>query len=329
MRALWLADVLRAASLIVREVSGWRERGSSEWGPDTSNPSYRMPLQGVVCHATAGGRGARAEDEIRVLLNGSTTAPPPIAQLYLARDGTYHVVASGRCNHALTGWAGPLKGYGNYQLIGIEAGNDNRGEPWPAVQLDAYYWGVAALCRKLDVPASRVAGHKEHQPYPPPPWTTSTKSDPVGIDMAQFRRRVAALIEEDDMSAAEVWQYEIRNPNTGKNQAAEERFMAMATKVHQLSKVGPELLAGHAAILAAVGGEDVAATVRAELDRHRPLVVAELVEILGPVLVEELRTAAADLPAEAAEAVAEVVDGAVERALSRTSLTVAPADDGS
>jgi hypothetical protein len=85
------------------------------------------------------------------------------------------------------------------------------------------------------------------------------------------------------------------------------------------------------ALLAMHGGEDVAEVVKAELDKaaareraERAAELAALAGTLGTVLTEELRTAAADLPTEAAQAVAGIVDGAVTRALSRTSFTVAP-----
>ncbi|TDB87297.1 N-acetylmuramoyl-L-alanine amidase, partial [Micromonospora fluostatini] len=184
--------------LTVHEVDGWRSRGSDSFTP-----------RGLICHATAGSRSSTDAGEIRVLLTGSTSAPPPIAQLYVGRNGHWHVIASGRCNHALAGWAGPLKGLGNTNLIGVEAANDNRGEPWPAAQLNAYQRGVAAICRRMGWKADRVAGHKEHQPYPPPAGKTSTKSDPT-FDMRQFRARVTALLagEDDDMpTAAEVGKY--------------------------------------------------------------------------------------------------------------------------
>jgi len=180
MRLLWLADVLRQAGLTVHEYPGWQSRGSDTWGP----------LRGVVCHATAGSRTSTDADETRVLwATGSTSAPAPISQLYLSRSGEWWVGASGRCNHVLIGDKGPHKGYGNYNLIGIEAQNDNRGEPWPAVQVESYARGVAAICRKMGWGADRVVGHREHQ---------SGKSDPLGIDMAEFRARVAQLIKGDE-----------------------------------------------------------------------------------------------------------------------------------
>jgi len=185
MRILWFVDVLRAAGLTVHEVSGWRTRGSATFDP-----------RGIMCHETRGSRNSTDTAEIRVLLEGSATAPPPIAQLYLSRTGDWHVIASGRCNHALVGWAGPFKGVGNTGLVGIEA-QHALGEPWTARQYDSYVRGVAAMVRHT---GWGVAGHKEHQPagYGHP----SVKTDP-SFDMDQFRRDVAALLadEEDIMPA--------------------------------------------------------------------------------------------------------------------------------
>src|SRR5690606_17517465 len=128
----------------------------------------------------------------RVLwVTGSISAPAPISQLYLSRSGEWWVGASGRCNHVLIGDKGPHRGYGNHQLIGIEAANDNRGEPWPAVQVESYARGVAAICRKMGWGADRVVAHREHQ---------SGKSDPAGIDMAAFRLTVAGLIKGGSMA---------------------------------------------------------------------------------------------------------------------------------
>jgi hypothetical protein len=193
MRLLWLPEVLRAAGLTVHEYAGWRTRGSDDWGP----------IRGITCHATAGSRTSTDAGELRVIVNGSATAPPPISQLYLSRSGEWWVVASGRCNHNLTGWDGPNKGYGNSRLLGIEAQHSNTSaEPWPDRQYRSYVRGVAALVEKLGVPVSRVAGHKEHQPYATrPSGATSTKSDPT-FNMDQFRRDVAAVLagEDDDMT---------------------------------------------------------------------------------------------------------------------------------
>lgn len=199
MRLLWLPEVLRAAGLVVHEVDGWRTRGSSTFDP-----------QGIVCHETRGSRTSTDAGEIRVLLEGSNTAPPPIAQLYLSRSADWHVVASGRCNHALVGWAGPFKGVGNSGLVGIEA-QHALGEPWTRRQYDSYVRGVAAIRAHT---GWGIAGHKEHQPYPPPAGQTSTKTDP-GFDMNQFRRAVDALIEEglDDMTPEQLMKHKVQADN--------------------------------------------------------------------------------------------------------------------
>lgn len=177
-RLLWLADVLRAAGLTVHEVAGWRSRGLDEMNN----------LAGVICHATAGSRSSTAAGDIGVLLNGSATAPPPISQLYLARNGDWHVIASGICYHAGSGGLWGVAG--NDNVIGVEAANDNRGEPWPSAQYGSYVRGVAAILRHLGLPAARAGAHRE--------WSTTGKTDPVGINMTTFRAQVAAAITEGD-----------------------------------------------------------------------------------------------------------------------------------
>lgn len=182
MRALWLADVLRAAGLTVVEHSGWRERGFQPW----------EPRYGIV-HATAAPRSQPDADQVRIVRDGHKSLAGPIANCCVDRTGRWHVLASGRCNTALTGWGGPAAGLGNTNLLGVEACNDNGlhqpPEVWPAGQYEAYARGWAAICRRLGWPASRVVGHKEHQP--------GDKSDPL-FSMGSFRARVAALIKEDD-----------------------------------------------------------------------------------------------------------------------------------
>jgi len=189
MRLLDLDNVLRDDGLPVHEVGGWVTRGSASWGP----------IRGITIHETRGSATSTDAGEIGVLLNGSATAPPPIAQLYLSRTTGFHVVASGRCNHNLVGWDGPNEGYGNSQLIGIEAQHSVT-EDWAKKpnQYSQYVRGTAALCRAYKIPAKYVGGHKEHQPYATrPPGEGSTKSDPE-FDMDKFRRDVQAVLNGED-----------------------------------------------------------------------------------------------------------------------------------
>ena len=146
MRLTWLADALRANGLKVVEVSGWKSRGSDDFDP-----------VGVTWHATAGSKHATAQGEVNVILNGSNTAPPPIAQIMLWRDGTLYICAAGRCNHNKIGWGGPNRGLGNRQLLGIEMANDNRGEPWSTAQLDAARKATAVIMKRLGDEAARGA----------------------------------------------------------------------------------------------------------------------------------------------------------------------------
>ncbi len=177
-RAMWLTDVLedlRRQGVPVHYVNGWDSRGTTTFDP-----------RGVICHDTGGSANSSDAGEINVLLNGSTSAPAPIAQLYLSRTTGVHLVATGRCNHALTGTGGPLKGYGNTNLIGIEAAA-NPGRAWPPAQYRWYVQLVAAICRNRGWnPDRTVSGHKEHQP--------GGKIDPQGITMSAFRADVRAAI---------------------------------------------------------------------------------------------------------------------------------------
>ena len=189
MRATWLPDVLRAAGLTVVEIPGWKGRGKA-----------LTAIHGVVAHHTATGTTWTDTRVDNLLRDGRADLPGPLAQLGLDRAGRYRLVADGRANH---------NGYGTWgnASIGIEAYNDGKGEPWPAVQLDAYQRGAAAILAHLGLPAAKVLAHRETD--------HRRKPDPVGIDMAAFRRAVAGHIgapaptiptgpsTEDDMTDAD------------------------------------------------------------------------------------------------------------------------------
>ncbi|MEH3107967.1 MAG: N-acetylmuramoyl-L-alanine amidase [Sphingomonas fennica] len=178
----WLPAVLRAAGLKVAEHPGWLTRGAD-----------MGEVKGVLCHHTAT-PSDKVMPTLRMLAEGVTQAngkhlPGPLSQLGLGRDGTFFVVAAGRANHAGTGeWQGVTAG--NSSFIGIEA--ENRGtpaDPWPAVQMDAYTRGVAAILKHLDQSADYCAGHREYA------LPKGRKSDPHSIDMGQFRAQVQALMD--------------------------------------------------------------------------------------------------------------------------------------
>jgi N-acetyl-anhydromuramyl-L-alanine amidase AmpD len=176
----WLPKVLLDAGLKVAEQPGWQTRGRGDVGT----------IRGVICHHTAGARAGNMPS-LGVVTNGRSDLPGPLSQLCLGRDGTFFVVAAGRANHAGAGnWQGVATG--NSSFIGIEAENTGKtegpnAEPWPAVQLDAYRRGVAAILRKIKANAIMCAGHKEYA------LPVGRKPDPT-FDMDDFRRQVASLM---------------------------------------------------------------------------------------------------------------------------------------
>lgn len=173
----WLLQVLQDAGLKVAPVNGWENRGDGDVGKTV----------GVICHHTAGPRNGNMPS-MNTLLNGRPDLPGPLAQLGIGRDGTFYVIAAGRCNHAGKGtWQGVTTG--NSSFIGIEAENTglSNDTPWPDVQMDAYRRGVAAILKRVGKPAEFCAGHKEYA------LPAGRKDDP-DFDMVAFRAGVAAIL---------------------------------------------------------------------------------------------------------------------------------------
>jgi hypothetical protein len=176
----WLPTVLSDAGLKVAEQPGWQTRGRG----DMRN------VRGVICHHTAGSKRGNMPS-LGIVTNGRPDLPGPLSQLCLGRDGTFFIVAAGRANHAGRGnWQGVTSG--NTSFIGIEAENTGQttgpnADSWPAVQLDAYRRGVAAILKKIGANAIMCCGHKEYA------LPIGRKSDPT-FDMDDFRNQVAAIM---------------------------------------------------------------------------------------------------------------------------------------
>jgi peptidoglycan hydrolase-like protein with peptidoglycan-binding domain len=178
---IWLPDVLKGAGLKFSLVPDWKTRGLGDVGD----------IFGVLCHHT----GVRNPNKLNIptlnsLKNGRkaepglAALPGPLAQLGLARDGTYFVIAAGRAAHA---GKGSFQGVsGNLRFIGIEAENGGTAsDPWPQIQLDAYHHGVAAILKHLGKDSTFCVGHKEYAP--------GRKDDP-SLNMNDFRSAVAAIM---------------------------------------------------------------------------------------------------------------------------------------
>ena len=173
----WLPAVLKAAGLKVIETQGWKTRGHGEINP----------IKMIICHHTATPGRSNAPSLSEVTL-GRPDLAGPLAQLLLARDGTYYVIAAGKCWHAGAGfWKGITQG--NSCAIGIEAENSGyikgpNAEPWNDIQMAAYAKGCAALADYTKIGTDMVIGHKE--------WSPTRKIDPTFL-MPEFRRRVDTL----------------------------------------------------------------------------------------------------------------------------------------
>lgn len=173
----WLADVLKAGGCNTVELAGWKDRGRAEMGP----------VKGVLCHHTAGPKTGNAP-LLNLIVNGRPDLPGPLSHLHLARDGTFTVIAAGKCNHAGPGeWHGVTTGNSNF--IGIEAENAGDGkDPWPDVQMEAYARGVAATLNRIGAQSIMCAGHKEYA------LPRGRKIDP-SFDMVAFREKVKAFMD--------------------------------------------------------------------------------------------------------------------------------------
>jgi peptidoglycan hydrolase-like protein with peptidoglycan-binding domain len=176
----WLPEVLMKAGLRVGTEPGWEKRGRAEMGT----------VHGVICHQTEDTRPGNMPS-LATLRDGRKGLPGPLAQLGLARDGTFYVIAAGKCNHAGEGhWKGIVNGNSNF--IGIEAENrGTRGDPWPAVQMAAYKQGVAAILKHVERGVDFCVGHKEWARDRTDPDTQ--KHDP-SFDMDAFRADVGKLL---------------------------------------------------------------------------------------------------------------------------------------
>jgi N-acetyl-anhydromuramyl-L-alanine amidase AmpD len=173
-----LATVARRTGYPVIEVRGWKTRG---------RPGGMLGVRTITCHHTASGGAKGNYPSLRVVRDGRSGLPGPLAQYGLGRDGTIFVIAAGRCNHA---GVSRSRDYTNSYAIGIEAeavGVPGAKGDWPARQMESYQ----RLCRALvdefsAVQVADVRGHKE---------TCSPrgrKSDP-SFSMSSFRSKVAAV----------------------------------------------------------------------------------------------------------------------------------------
>jgi peptidoglycan hydrolase-like protein with peptidoglycan-binding domain len=219
----WLPRVLEGAGLKVATEFGWENRGRGEMGR----------VLGVMCHHTGDTRSGNMPS-LGVLVKGRSDLPGPLSQLGLGRDGTYYVIAAGRCNHAGEGeWKGIT--HGNTHFIGIEAENrGTRSDAWPRVQMDAYIHGVAAILKHVRRGADFCVGHKE--------WThvrkpSKRKPDPL-FDMDPFRSSVAHVLNGGAPPLTPIPREEPAGPAGGPGRPTLRRGMKGAHVLELQKKLG-------------------------------------------------------------------------------------------
>jgi N-acetyl-anhydromuramyl-L-alanine amidase AmpD len=197
---IWLPSVLKAAGLPVIEEPGWQTRGHGDVGT----------IKGVICHHTAGALKGNAPS-LGIVRDGRPDLSGPLAQLVLGRDGTFYVIAAGKCSHAGAGvWQGVHNG--NSEMIGIEAENTglSNDNPWPAVQMESYAKGVAAILKHINAKPIMCVGHLEWAipagRKPDPAFSVGTRAQRI-VAMEAFRKKVAEAMGMEDHS--------IEAPSTG------------------------------------------------------------------------------------------------------------------
>ena len=179
----WLADVLRAAGCKVIEEDGWKTRGRD--GSFTP--------KAIMLHHDASPAG-ETSNGVDVIRDGRPGLAGPLSQLWLAYDGTWHVVAAGRANHAGEGgpWGVISADDGNGDAIGIET-DHTTDERWSDPQRSEGLRGVHALTQHMGITTREeidraVTAHKEYAP--------DRKVDPDPMDMDNARAQLAAYDDE-------------------------------------------------------------------------------------------------------------------------------------
>lgn len=148
------ADWLRAIGLTVVEVKGWQTRARSSGG-------FASPPLGVQWHHTASQSSPEGDTNWQFFNSDDA----PIGNMTLMRDGSVWIGAAGAANTA--GKGGPLtlsRGTipvdgANSRTWAIEVANSGVGEPWPAVQIDAYFAASNELNRRFGNLPTDVFSH--------------------------------------------------------------------------------------------------------------------------------------------------------------------------
>ena len=194
-----LASRLREDGLKVKEVEGWKTRGSETFHP-----------KAFVRHHTAGGASGDTPS-LNICINGRSDLAGPLCNIYLGRDGIVYVIAAGRANHAGTPDGGSWKGcLGNSDAYGFEI--EHTGTSMLAANLHEIAARACAALIRGRFGASMVCDHKE--------WAPSRKIDlATGPSPSDFRSAVDGYLKGDFLMA--LTEQEQKNLSTNAATAAQ------------------------------------------------------------------------------------------------------------
>lgn len=178
----WLADDLRKEGCKVREYPGWRTRGRP------ASTGAFAPY-GVLWHHT-GSRSSYSNPAptLRMCVQGRSDLPGPLCQVVIGYDGTCHVIAAGRANHAgrCSGFGPFSTGDANWQLVGFEIDYDGT-QPMSPQQKDAATRASAACLRRFGHGSLYAARHAE--------TSITGKWDTGGVTGTQLRLMIRRYMD--------------------------------------------------------------------------------------------------------------------------------------
>lgn len=196
MNADQLIAALRKWGVKYKEYPGWRTR---------TRPGGIIEARGIVKHHTGG--GSASDDYLYFLFvrgRPEDGIPGPLCNVATAPDGTLHLGAIGRANHAGSGSQATM----NHVVAEDYNGYADELAPGPdSVNGNAYYYGdeiiysgltpptdaayrtsvlhAAAVCDFHGWSALSVIAHREH---------TRRKADPGKVPMTKFRTDLATVL---------------------------------------------------------------------------------------------------------------------------------------
>lgn len=152
------------------------------------NQGLMGTVYGPMLHHTGSTNPSGADyPTLKVVRDGRADLANSLCMYGLGKSGTIYCVSEKISWHAGAGiWNGVTDGNGHF--AGIEAESAGTGKDWTPAQLDSYEKLCASILMETGRGVEWMVAHKEFA------LPKGRKPDPVGIDMAAMRVRVALLL---------------------------------------------------------------------------------------------------------------------------------------